>query len=325
MERNNISSETHLISVIVPIYKVEEYMDECIASIVNQTYKNLEIILVDDGSPDNCPRKCDEWAGRDGRIKVVHKKNGGLSSARNAGLDAATGDFIGFVDSDDYIASEMFQKLHDNICETESDIASCKIYYLEDNSVSEYDVRGNKIKDERETIAGMEYLRLVIGGYIENASWNKLYKRNLFERARFREGRNNEDFLFFYELLPNIRKISFVNYFGYYYRQREGSIVHDVNKFLYYDIIDNLNEIKSDISKNHKELLEDIQKKEIQERIIFLKQLIDRKKMSKHWHEAIRNFVILLKLPFSYGKNLESNFRKPFFLLKTFPFIYYFK
>ena len=97
-------NQPELISIIVPVYKVEKYLDKCVESIVEQTYKNLEIILVDDGSPDNCPAMCDEWAQKDSRIKVIHKENGGLSSARNAGLDACTGEYIYFLDSDDYIA-----------------------------------------------------------------------------------------------------------------------------------------------------------------------------------------------------------------------------
>ena len=104
-----------LISVIVPIYKVEKYLDECIESIVNKTYRNLEIILVDDGSPDKCPEMCDQWAKKDERIRVIHKENGGLSSARNAGLDVATGDYVGFVDSDDFIERDMYEKKI-NIC-----------------------------------------------------------------------------------------------------------------------------------------------------------------------------------------------------------------
>lgn len=100
-----------MISIIIPIYKVEQYLDECVTSIINQTYKDLEIILVDDGSPDKCPRMCDEWAKKDARIKVVHKKNGGLSSARNAGLKVAKGEYIGFVDSDDYVDETMYEDL----------------------------------------------------------------------------------------------------------------------------------------------------------------------------------------------------------------------
>ena len=120
-----------LISVIIPIYKVEEYLAECIASVVCQTYTNTEIILVDDGSPDNCPQMCDEWACKDSRIKVIHKANGGISDARNAGIDAATGEYIAFVDSDDYIKPDMLKKLHSAICKENADIAACGILNCE--------------------------------------------------------------------------------------------------------------------------------------------------------------------------------------------------
>lgn len=106
-----MSEKQPLISVIVPIYKVEQYLNRCVQSIVDQTYKNLEIILVDDGSPDNSPAMCDAWAEKDDRVQVVHKKNGGVSSARNAGLDAANGAYIGFVDGDDYIEPDMYAQL----------------------------------------------------------------------------------------------------------------------------------------------------------------------------------------------------------------------
>ena len=104
----------NLVSVIVPIYNVEKYLEKCIESIVNQTYKNLEIILVDDGSPDNCPAICDEWAQKDSRIKVIHKKNGGLSSARNAGLEVSNGEYISFVDSDDWLDENTFEEVYNN-------------------------------------------------------------------------------------------------------------------------------------------------------------------------------------------------------------------
>ena len=116
-----------MISVIVPIYNVEKYVNKCVGSIVNQTYTNLEIILVDDGSPDRCPEICDEWAKKDSRIKVIHKKNGGLSDARNAGMKIASGDYIAFVDSDDWIAPEMYERLLMAIKNDNSDIAACAV------------------------------------------------------------------------------------------------------------------------------------------------------------------------------------------------------
>ena len=115
------------ISVIVPVYKTEGLLDRCVESIVGQTYKNLEIILVDDGSPDNCPAICDEWAEKDSRIRVIHKENGGLCSARNAGMDIAAGDYWGFVDSDDCIEPDMYQLLVENAASTQADISRCGI------------------------------------------------------------------------------------------------------------------------------------------------------------------------------------------------------
>ena len=119
--------DTPLISVVVPIYNVEKYLDRCVESLCAQTYKNLEIILVDDGSPDSSPVLCDEWGTRDERIVVVHKQNGGLSDARNAGVMAAHGSYIGFVDSDDYVAPDMYESLYTHMQETDADIAICGI------------------------------------------------------------------------------------------------------------------------------------------------------------------------------------------------------
>ena len=121
-----------LISIIIPVYGVEEYLNQCLESVVNQTYANLEIILVDDGSKDNCPAMCDGWANKDSRIKVVHKENGGLSSARNAGLDIFTGEYVAFVDSDDYIAQDMYELLYSRAKEGNYDIVDCG-YYSEAN------------------------------------------------------------------------------------------------------------------------------------------------------------------------------------------------
>lgn len=132
-------NEESLISIIVPIYKVKEYLDECINSIIKQTYSNIELILVDDGSPDECPKMCDEWAMKDDRIKVIHKKNGGLSSARNAGLDMAQGEYISFVDSDDFICQNALLDLYDRIKNDESvGIVSGMIYRYQNGNASIY-------------------------------------------------------------------------------------------------------------------------------------------------------------------------------------------
>ena len=131
------------ISVIIPIYKAEKFLDKCIGSVVGQTYENLEIILVDDGSPDNCPAICDSWAEKDRRIKVVHKENGGLSSARNAGLDVVTGEYFGFIDSDDWIEKDFFEFLITNALKENADISRCGLYldYEDDDSCHDQEVQ----------------------------------------------------------------------------------------------------------------------------------------------------------------------------------------
>ena len=122
-----------LISVIVPIYNVEKYLQKCVDSIINQTYKNLEIILVDDGSPDNCPKMCDDYAEKDSRIKVVHKENGGLSDARNVGMEVATGEYVSFIDSDDYISLDFYETLLETIVDNDSDVVECGVVKFYEN------------------------------------------------------------------------------------------------------------------------------------------------------------------------------------------------
>ena len=128
-----------LISVIVPIYNVEKYLDRCVESIINQTYKNLEIILVDDGSPDNCTQMCDDYAKKDSRIRVVHKENGGLSDARNAGMEVATGEYVSFIDSDDYISLDFYETLFQTMIDNDSDIVECSVVkFYENGKFDEY-------------------------------------------------------------------------------------------------------------------------------------------------------------------------------------------
>ena len=125
--------EVGLVSIVLPIYNVEKYLDRCIESVVRQTYKKIEIILVDDGSPDSCPQKCDDWAKRDGRIKVVHKKNAGLGYARNTGIENATGEYICFFDSDDYIALDTIEKAYNLATKEESDMVIFGFCYVRAN------------------------------------------------------------------------------------------------------------------------------------------------------------------------------------------------
>lgn len=244
-----------MISIIIPIYKVSQYLDECVKSIVSQTYKNLEIILVDDGSPDECPRMCDEWAKKDNRIKVVHKKNGGLSSARNAGLAVATGEYIGFVDSDDYVDETMYEDLMRVMkLNMKTMVVSSPIIRNTDGIFSPYVVGTYKYKDG-ETIAFSEYMKLFLGMNIDATVWNKLYKRE-FIQTLFCEGRNNEDYLFMYYNVKNVyatdRVLAVTDKAHYYYRDNAQSICHQaansVNR-LFFDTLYNLDEVATDLQK----------------------------------------------------------------------------
>ena len=211
-----------LISIIVPIYKVEPYLDRCIQSIVAQTYDNLEIILVDDGSPDSCPAICDAWAKKDSRIRVIHKENGGLSDARNAGMAVATGKYVSFIDSDDHIAPEFIAKLYEAIVNTGAQIAECATDYVdEDGTVLRLRSAANT-----QQMGKLEALRrLVQEDGVYQTVWNKLYRRDIMADIPFAVGKLNEDEFWTYQVLDRIEKLAVVPEPLYHYLQRGGSII----------------------------------------------------------------------------------------------------
>ena len=214
--------EQQKISVIVPVYKVEAFLDRCVQSIVSQSYKNLEIILVDDGSPDNCPSLCDAWAAKDSRIKVIHKENGGLSDARNAGMAIATGELMGFVDSDDWIAPGMYQHLYDRMKEDNSDIAACGVEMVwEDGTLSRVLTRSGSCVLNQE-----EAMRAIIEeSWLKQPVWYKLYKTELVRQIPFPVGKYHEDVFWSYQAVSKAQKVSVSDKIGYYYFQRSDSIM----------------------------------------------------------------------------------------------------
>lgn len=209
-----------LISVIVPIYKVEAYLNQCIESIVNQSYEDLEIILVDDGSPDKCPQMCDEWAKKDSRIKVIHKQNGGLSDARNAGLDIAKGDFIAFVDSDDWILPTMYERMLNVICEEQADICACNIRSCFNDHEVEWGCN-ERVAANSESIFKMLY----DDTKYPVSSWNKLYTKECWNELRFPVGKVCEDAFTTYQLIHYAKKIVQIPEAYYCYRIRSESIM----------------------------------------------------------------------------------------------------
>jgi glycosyltransferase involved in cell wall biosynthesis len=224
--------EKDLISVIVPIYLVEKYLEKCVDSIVRQTYRNLEIILVDDGSPDNCPQLCDEWKKRDSRIKVIHKENGGLSSARNAGIDAAEGNYICFIDSDDYIAETMIQKLYSALKNQGADMSLCGFTYVDENyhSIAELN-KGMPIKNE--VLSGREAIKKLAesGGEYYTIAWCKLYRADLFQTIRFPVGKIHEDEFVSHQVFGKCKRVSCIADGLYFYLQRQNSIMGMRNGF----------------------------------------------------------------------------------------------
>ena len=208
------------ISIIVPVYNVEKYLNCCVQSILNQRHSNLEIILVDDGSTDDCPQMCDTWALIDTRIKVVHKTNRGLSSARNAGLEICTGEYISFVDSDDWIKPEMYQRMLDAIQRENADICACNI-------ISCYPNRNVSWGGKAYTVGGSETMLELL--YSESilpvCTWNKLYRKELWENFRFPEGKLCEDAFTTYLLLHKADRIVQITDALYCYRIRPESIM----------------------------------------------------------------------------------------------------
>lgn len=209
------------ISIVIPVYNVEQYLKQCLDTIINQTYKNLEIILVDDGSTDNSGKICDEYALKDNRIKVIHKENGDLSSARNAGLDIATGDYIGFVDSDDYVKLDMFEKLYNVAVKTSADLVVCNWLRGYENVWIE-----NKIFPEQYILNSNEALEKFNGNMFV---WNKLFKREIIDSIHFIET-YAEDVLFTFSALKKAHKIACINENQYYYRNNPNSRLN-IKKF----------------------------------------------------------------------------------------------
>lgn len=220
-----------LISVIIPVYNVSRYLKQCVDSVLNQSYRNLEIILVDDGSTDDSGLLCDKYALSDSRIVVIHKENGGLSDARNVGIAAARGDYIGFVDSDDFIHTEMYRVLADAIEDNEADIAMANWQFFLDG-------RENDLRDDRTgsilAFEGMETLEFLIygaGGYRVSLSvWDRLYRREIVENLFFPKGKCYEDVVWSVKIFYRARKGVYVDKSLYYYRRRDDSIVGVDNK-----------------------------------------------------------------------------------------------
>ena len=207
------------LSIVVPVYMVEEYLKKCVQSLLNQTFKDIEILLIDDGSHDKCGEICDEFAKIDQRVRVIHKSNGGLSSARNVGIGVAKGEYIGFVDSDDWVAEEMYEKLIDAADSNEADIAVCGIYHVKHGKTSVY-----YSFDNEQLIEHDEAVKKVLLNQFKSFAWNKIYKKKLFEGLRYPVGWYHEDLALTYLLYERANRVICIRGVYYYYLKRPGSI-----------------------------------------------------------------------------------------------------
>ncbi|MEG0191330.1 MAG: glycosyltransferase family 2 protein [Lachnospiraceae bacterium] len=221
------------VSVIVPVYQVEKYIHRCVDSILHQTLTEIEVILVEDGSPDNCGSICEEYARVDQRIQVVHKTNGGLSDARNAGIALATGETVIFIDSDDYVEEQMLEYLYENLCATGADMATCGVY-----DVYEDGIESSKQQELFVCDATEAYRYIMLGEIIRGEIWNKLIRRTYAVQLLFPKGKLFEDIYYTADLMPLIQTVCVGTTPQYYYVHRAESITGKAYRPQIHDIIE---------------------------------------------------------------------------------------
>lgn len=290
-----------LVTIVVPVYKVEKYIDKCINSILNQTYKNLEIILVDDGSPDTCGEICDNYAKQDIRIKVIHKENGGLSDARNAGIDVATGRFISFIDSDDYIDSEYIELLYKSITKDKSDMAisSHKVIY-ENGTILEKATGEESILNSKEVLK-----RILYDDGIDLSAWGKLYKIELLQEIRYPKGRLFEDAATTYKLIDRCKSISIISKSTYNYVIRRSSITNENFSKKKMDLIISTEEMCNYIKNKYPDLQDACNRRLIYAHLSTLSQLAMSKKKFHNEEKILMDYIN------KNGRNILKDKRVP--------------
>ena len=213
----------HKISIIIPIYNAEKYLPHCLESIINQTYHNVEIILINDGSTDSCPQICEDYAQNDKRVKVIHKENGGLSDARNAGLKIANGDFISFVDNDDILSISFCDRLVQIALQNDADIVECSFKkFLDEDQIDKNSIIS---QGSIEVYSTERALELLMREYFKQMVWNKLYKKEVIQNLDFPKGKMNEDEFWTYKVFGNSKTIVKLSDCLYFYRQHPESMM----------------------------------------------------------------------------------------------------
>lgn len=288
------SVEEKLVSIIVPVYNSEKYLDECILSLINQTYKNLQVILVDDGSSDNSLHICEEWVQKDNRINVYSKSNGGAASARNYGISKADGDYFSFIYSDDVVSEYFIEKLYMAIVESNADISICALDYVnEDNSKiikKSIHFSTGTTHNKIQSIIGFE--NVGVGTYWDIVA-NKLFKKELFDKISFREGMVCEDIDIMLKLYCASEKIVHVEDELYHYRMQAGSVTHNKqNEIIKAQIIN---------MQDRENIYNSLQIKEL-----YIKQQI-------HYYSMLHYYDLYTM---SEGKRIQKKIRKAYKLMK---------
>ncbi len=261
--------EKDLISIIIPVYNVEKYLRNCIDSVIAQTYKNIEIILVDDGSPDKCPAICDEYEKKDSRIKVIHKENGGLSDARNAGIELANGKYITFIDSDDDVSSEYIEYLYELLIKNNTKMSIATHTVVSNKKRINW---GNGYTEKVLTTEECLDKMLCEQGFSVSA-WAKLYSKELFDEVRFPKSKLNEDNGTTYKLILQCDKIAYGNKSIYNYYKRENSITMSTFNLKKMDLIELTDKMCDEIDTKYSNLKDSTNKKRVTSRFSVLRQM----------------------------------------------------
>ena len=304
-------------SIIVPIYEVEPYLRKCIDSILNQTFEEFELLLIDDGSPDRCGDICDEYAKKDNRIKVIHKENGGQASARNIGLDVARGEYIGFVDSDDWIEPDMYKILYNLAINNDAEISciSSKIIYPNKEILRETSTLKKFIKKD----AMKEVIR---GKFFDEVVWTKLFKKEILQNLKFKEGIKYEDTEFCYRAIDKCTKLIYLGKCLYNYLIRKGSTMDIAKREISIDYIYIYNEMYIFYKKEYSEYKDMVLLRLVDCSLEILNKIIEQNLISETKFLETKNllnkyFFEILKL-----KKLNKNIKILLILLKINSLLY---
>ena len=274
-----------LISIVLPIYNVEKYLSNCIESVLIQTYKNLEVILVDDGATDSCGKICDEYAKKDDRIVVYHKENGGLSDARNYGLERCKGEYITFIDSDDYVDSDYVMYLYSTLIKYKTKMSICqhKVHY-DNGKIKNLGHEGDEKLTSKECLERMLYHDV-----IDTSAWAKLYRTDLFDNVRYPKGKIFEDIGTTYKLMLTSEQIACGYEAKYHYIFHENSIVNSSFSVRKLDMIEMTDEMAENVLKIYPELYDAVVRRQIYARFSTLNQMLD---VRDEKHKKVRADII---------------------------------